>query len=284
MANLALAFPLLLIALTALAIYVQVTSSTLSLPISTGTTVLTIILPFLAAANVFYTPLLQRYLGNRVRSAALQQLSPVALQVIQGVLTVVLATLTAQGFVPGQLLECSLEGHWMRMWKDKDGRAIERIQDAFNCCGFRSIKDHDWPAPVPGPPTPPRCRTLYPGRHDACLAPWRASMQRSAGLEFTVVVAVGILQLIHLALFRLRNSGGARARGGYRRLVQSVGADPRQGLLENGTTEVAQAEEGDGAAGEDGANGNRQGYGTVEDGPSHRLEPSGLGEDGNNWR
>ncbi|KAI0837267.1 hypothetical protein F5Y06DRAFT_271209 [Hypoxylon sp. FL0890] len=276
MVNLAIAYPLLLVALTAVAIYVQVTSSTLSLPISTGTSVLTIILPFLAAANVFYTPLLQLFLKKKVNSAALQQLTPVALQVIQGVLTVVLATLAAERFVPGQLLECSLEGTWMRMWKAHDGRAIERIQDAFNCCGLRSTKDRDWPRL--------QCSSLYPARHNSCLVPWRTSMQRTAGLEFAVAVAVGILQLIHLALFRLRNSGGARARGGYRRLVQSVGADPRQGLLENGVAEAADADEGHGAAGEDAANGNHRDYGTVEDGPNHRLEPSGLGEEGNNWR
>lgn len=275
MVNLAIAFPLLLVALTAVAIYVQVTSSTLSLPISTGTTVLTIILPFLAAANVFYTPLLQRYLQKNVRSLALQHLSPVALQIIQGVLTVVLATLAAQGFVPGQLLECSLEGKWMGMWRAQDGRSIQRIQDAFNCCGLRSIKDRDWPRD--------QCRKSYPSRQDSCLAPWSASMQRSSGLEFGVVVAVGILQLIHLALFRLRNSGGARARGGYRRLVQSIGADPRQGLLENGAAEVAEVDEGDQAAGNDGANGNSRGYGTTEDSPNHRIEPSLLGEDGNTW-
>ncbi|KAI1135326.1 hypothetical protein F5Y05DRAFT_179139 [Hypoxylon sp. FL0543] len=262
MEKLEIAYSLLLVALTAVAIYVQVTSSTLSLPISTGTTVLTIILPFLAAVNIFY-PKLQSFLKEKFNSAALQQLTPVVLQLIQGVLTVVLATLAAEGFVPGQLLECSLEGNWMRMWRAHDGRGIERIQEAFNCCGLRSVKDRDWPRL--------QCRNLYPGRRDSCLAPWRARMQRSAGLEFGVAVAIGILQLIHLARFLLRNSGGARARGGYRR------------LLENEVAEVPDADQGNGATGEDGANGNSRSYGTVEDGPNHRLEPTGLGEGANTW-
>lgn len=168
--------------------YVQVTSSTLSLPLSTGTTVLTIILPLLAAANVFYTPYLSSFLRQKLTSSsALQQLLPVALQVLQGILTVVLATLSAEGFIPGQLLDCSLHGNWQRMYREHDGRSIERIQDSFTCCGLRTVKDMDWPRL--------QCSALYGDRHDACIGPWRAAMQRSAGLEFAVAVTVGILQV-----------------------------------------------------------------------------------------
>ncbi|KAI2468410.1 hypothetical protein F4781DRAFT_398205 [Annulohypoxylon bovei var. microspora] len=274
MVNLAIAYPLLLVALTALAIYVQVTSSKLSLPLSTGTTVLTIILPLVAAANVFYTPLLHRILRSRVSSLAIQQLLPIALQVIQGVLTVVLATLSAEGFVPGKLLECSLEGNWQRLYSARDGNAIQRIQNSFNCCGLRSNKDRD----IPGGHCPVKHDNK--NKNIECLGPWRAAEQRTAGLEFTVVVVVGILQLIHLALFRLRNSGGARARIGYKRLTQSIGANPHEGLLEN---EAANDDGDDAAAGEDGPDGGRRDYGTLEDGSNHRIEPTGLGEERNNW-
>ncbi|KAI1454101.1 hypothetical protein F4805DRAFT_440740 [Annulohypoxylon moriforme] len=272
MVNLAIAYPILLLASIAVAIYVQVTSSTLSLPLSTGTTVLTIILPFIAAANVFYTPLLHRFLRSRFSSLATQQLLPIALQVIQGILTVVLATLSAQGFVPGKLLECSLEGNWQRLFSAKNARAIQQIQDSFNCCGLRSTKDRDWPLH--------QCTASYKDRTTGCLVPWQAAEQRTAGLGFAAVVVVGVLQLIHLALFRLRNSGGARARLGYRRITQSVGANPHEGLLEDQTVD----DENDAAAGESGVNGGRHDYGTLGDNPNHRIEPSGLGEEGNNWR
>lgn len=168
--------------------YVQVTSGTLSLPLSTGTTVLTIILPIIAAANVFFTPLLHRFLQSRTRSLATQQLLPIALQVIQGILTVVLATLSAQGFVPGKLLECSLEGNWQRMYSAKDDQALQRIQDSFNCCGLRSTQDRDFPRNK-------QCLTTYPSRTISCLDPWRAAEQRTAGLGFAAIVVVGVLQV-----------------------------------------------------------------------------------------
>lgn len=169
--------------------YVQVTSSTLSLPLSTGTTVLTILLPFLAAVNTFGR--LHQTLPRTLSAfPALQQflpLVPLLLQILQGVLAAVLATLTAEGFAPGQVLDCGLEINWQSLWHTHDGRAIQRIQDSFNCCGLRSLVDRDWPRH--------QCQELYKNRHVSCLAPWRSSMQRSAGLGFTVAVAVGILQV-----------------------------------------------------------------------------------------
>ncbi|TRX94704.1 hypothetical protein FHL15_004476 [Xylaria flabelliformis] len=181
MSKLVFAFPLLVIALIGIAIYVQVTSSTLSLPISTATTVLTILLPLFAAANVVYTPFLSRLAG----SPTLQQLLLPALHIIQGGLTVIIATLAAQGFAPSQTLNCALERKWQSLWHSHDGRAIERIQNAFDCCGYRSVRDRDWPDP--------QCEDIY-HRHTSCNVPWGAAMQRTSGLEFTVAVIAGIIQ------------------------------------------------------------------------------------------
>ncbi|KAF3067322.1 putative tetraspanin tsp3 protein [Daldinia childiae] len=270
MVNLAIAFPFVLLALAAVAIYVQVTSSNLSFPISTGTTALTIILPFIAFANILYTPQLRRLFQQRVTSSStLLQFLPVASPVLQAILTVVLATLTAEGFSSGQGIECSLERSWQRLWSAHDYRAIERIQDTFNCCGLRSLPDRNAPRGM--------CQELHRDRGSSCLVPWRATMERTSGFEFGVAVAVGIVQLIHLILFGLRNSG-SNSRAGYRRFV---GPDTRESLLENGTTD----EDDGGQVEGNGENGsNRSNYGTTGDGANHRLEPSGLGEEGNNWR
>lgn len=135
--------------------------------------------------NFFGTDLLKRTLPRRASaSLTLQLYLPVVLQLIQGVLTVVLATLTAEGLEP---VDCILEGNWSRLYRAKDDRALERIQDTFNCCGLRSIVDR----------TAPRgeCKNIYKDRHDSCLSPWHASMQRSAGLDFAVALAVGIFQV-----------------------------------------------------------------------------------------
>lgn len=168
--------------LTRMQSYVQVTSSTLSLPISTGTTVLTILLPLFAIANLFFTPVLNRL----AKSSKVQQLLLPALHVLQGGLTVVIATLAAQGFVPGPSLKCELDNSWQLLWHNKDWRAIERIQNAFDCCGLHSVRDRSWPVED--------CQKTY-GRHTSCDAPWSASMRTTSGLQFAVAVLCGIIQV-----------------------------------------------------------------------------------------
>lgn len=278
MAGLNVAYALLLAGFTAIAIYVQVTSSTLSFPLSTGTTALTILLPLLAAVNFFGTDFLNRTLPRRASaSLTLQLYLPVVLHIIQGVLTVVLATLTAEGLAP---VDCILEGNWSRLYRAKDDRALERIQDTFNCCGLRSIVDR----------TAPRgeCKNIYKDRHDSCLSPWHASMQRSAGLDFAVALAVGIFQLVQLALFTVRSSGG-RASKRYRRTIQSIGSGPSDRLLGNGTANDDENEDDDddndaGPEGNNGISGTHHDYGTTEGGP--RVQPSNLGDSSeeNTWR
>ncbi|KAI1489791.1 hypothetical protein F5X96DRAFT_590612 [Biscogniauxia mediterranea] len=272
MLNSAIIYPLLIVVLVAVAIYVQVTSSTLTLPISTGTTVLTIILPFIAAANIFFTPALARMLSRR-GAPDIQQLVPYALQIIQGVVTIIIATQSFEGFVPGQNLTCNLTGNWQRLWSERNGRAIERIQDAFNCCGLNSVKDRGWP--------PNSCEALY-NRHVSCAAPWRASMQRTSGLEFGVAIAIGLMQLVHLALSRLRSAsdGGVGGVRGYRRLPQIFSSNPSDRLIEHGDVEADEDEpEQNGNQ-----NGSNRSYGAIDDGRPPRVEPSGLGEDANQWR
>ncbi|KAI1654219.1 hypothetical protein F4813DRAFT_399139 [Daldinia decipiens] len=270
MANLAIAFPFVLLVLAAVAIYVQVTSSNLSFPISTGTTALTIILPFIAAANILYTPQLRRLFHQRAASSStLLRFLPVAPPVLQAILTVVLATLAAEGFSSGQVIECGLERNWQSLWSAHDDRAIQRIQDTFNCCGLRSMVDRSSPRGM--------CHDLHGDRGSSCLVPWRATMQRSAGFEFGVVVAVGIVQLIHLVFIGLRNSGST-SRAGYRGFVVP---ETHESLLENGVVDENDGGQIEGN-GENG--GNRSNHGTTGDGANHRLEPSGLGEEGNNWR
>ncbi|CAJ2511186.1 Uu.00g068110.m01.CDS01 [Anthostomella pinea] len=270
MFRLTIIFPILVAALIALAIYVQVTSSSLSLPLSTGTTVITILLPLIAAANVFYTPILDRILP-RGKYPALQQLLPPALQIIQAVLTTIVATLAFEGFLPSQNLNCNLEGNWQQLWHEHDGRGIERIQDSFNCCGLNSVRDRAWPRD--------HCQDFY-NRHSSCAAPWRATMQRNAGLEFGVAVAVGLIQLVHLALSRLRNAQNRRARD-FKRITHNPEADSSDRLIEDGQP----VEEADGAEGNGGQDGSRRGYGAISDGGSApRIEPSGLGEERNQWQ
>ncbi|RYP89380.1 hypothetical protein DL770_004442 [Monosporascus sp. CRB-9-2] len=292
MVKLGVIYLLIAAALTAIATYVQVNSSVLSLPLSTGTTVLAILLPLLATANFFYRPILQRALQRRNGSSAssTRELAPQALQLLQFALTVVLLTMSSEGFLPGGpgrgTVACGLEGTWQRLYSAHDGRAIERIQDAFNCCGYNSVRDRVWPPPPPPPPHQPphqpppqsQCSTLY-GRSTPCVGPWRAAMQRDAGLEFVVAAAVGVLQLVQLVLSRRRAARNRGARG-YRQITHRESADQADGLIandEDGANHTGGEEDDD-------ADRPRRNYGAIDEGRTPRLEPSHLGEERNHWR
>ncbi|RYP52035.1 hypothetical protein DL768_002718 [Monosporascus sp. mg162] len=294
MVKLMVIYLLITAALVAIAIFVQVNSSVLTLPLWTGTTVLAILLPLLAIVNFFFSPILQRVPQRRDGSFAssTRELAPQALQLLQFALTVVLLTVSSEGFLPGGpgrgTLACRLEGTWQRLWSTHDGRAIGRIQDALNCCGFNTIQDRGWPPPPPPPPGPPgehrpppdnnRCSTLY-GRNTPCVGPWRAAMQRDAGLEFVVAAAVGVLQLVQLVLSRrcvARNSGAR----GYRPITHRESADQEERLVtddEDGANHAGGEEDDD-------ADRPRRNYGAIAEGRTPRLEPSHLGEERNHWR
>ncbi|KAI1117574.1 hypothetical protein F5Y14DRAFT_403140 [Nemania sp. NC0429] len=268
MSKLFFAFPLLILALIGIAIYVQYESSTLSLPISTGTTVLTILLPLFAAANIIYTPILNRL----VKSTTLQQLLLPTLHILQGGLTIVIATLAAQGFVPSRALGCELESNWQLLWHNHDGRSIERIQNMFECCGLHSVVDRAWPR------TKEQCSEIY-NRHTSCDAPWMASMQRTSGLQFTIAVVAGIIQLAQLIYLRQRQARNSSAQD-FKRLPHPIEEGNGERLIEEPYHDDDDEERAD----ED-QNNPRSARPSAGDRPVHRIEPSGLGRDeANEWR
>ena len=79
----------------------------------------------------------------------------------------------------------------MDMFRHKDGSSIRRIQDRLECCGLNSVKDRAYPFPKSGSST---CADTY-GRDLACRGPWSAALRTNAGMDFAVVVAVGLLQV-----------------------------------------------------------------------------------------
>lgn len=200
--------------------YEHVTSVTLSLPLAPALTFLTIFLPLLAAANIFALPQLTRRTkrgpsrspNNSSSSSSnttflLHLVSPTALQVLQALATTVLATLYATHLAPSESRECELATRWQHLFRAKDVRAVRTVQDALQCCGFRSVRDMAWPFP----PTDVPCAARF-DRALACRGPWGEALRRGAGVELGVVLAVGVLQVS-------RNPspvGGRGWLGGYR--------------------------------------------------------------------
>ncbi|ROW06389.1 hypothetical protein VMCG_04283 [Cytospora schulzeri] len=136
----------LILALMGVAIYEHINSVTLSLPLSPVLTFLTILLPVVAAANAITLPYLTRKSLNSAKSL-LNPTHPAVIQILQGIITTVFGTLYATYIVPGDSRVCELSTLWQRLFRGKNDKTIRAIQDAFECCGFRSIKDMAWPFP-----------------------------------------------------------------------------------------------------------------------------------------
>ncbi|KAK7748101.1 hypothetical protein SLS53_001353 [Cytospora paraplurivora] len=189
MSWIAFIFPVFILALMGVAIYEHIHSVTLSLPLSPVLTFLTILLPVFAAANAFALPYLTRKFSHPPRSL-LNPTHPAITQILQGILTTVFATIYASHIVPGASRDCELSTLWQRLFRSKNAQSIRAIQDALECCGFRSVKDMAWPFP---PATVP-CETRF-DRTLACHGPWTVALQRSSGVQLGVMVAVGLLQV-----------------------------------------------------------------------------------------
>lgn len=164
-------------------------SAHLSLPISDVVTVLTVILPIASFINAFVYPNLLKEIES---PNIVQRAIPVALQGIQAIVTTILATILAEGVVPSPALDCVLERDWKLMYKSRDGLSIGYVQDTLNCCGFLDVADRAFPFPVNGSDS--TCSELY-GRDLACQEPWRGAMQLHSGVELTIVLLVGALQV-----------------------------------------------------------------------------------------
>ena len=170
--------------------YEHTNSVTLSLPLSPVLTFLTILLPLIAAANATALPYLLREKARSPRRLLVRLAHPAITQGLQGVLIVVLATLYTTYMAPGVSRDCGLSTIWQRLFRSKDAQSVKAIQDAFECCGFRSVKDMAWPFP----PVDVACAQRF-DRALPCLGPWTSALQRSAGVELGVVVVVAILQV-----------------------------------------------------------------------------------------
>ncbi|KAF4505742.1 hypothetical protein G6O67_007659 [Ophiocordyceps sinensis] len=193
-------YPLLvLLLLLGVAIYEHINSTALSLPFSRALTIATVLLPLLAAINAICYTRLDRLTSFR-RALA------IALQALQAVLGIVLATLFFSHVVPSAGRECLLTTTWQRLFSAHDAASIRRIQDAFNCCGFNTVQDRPWP--FPHQQSPSECAVTH-GRNTACAEPWQMALQRNSGLEFGVVLAVGLFQLASLLMAGAFSSSSA---------------------------------------------------------------------------
>ncbi|RDA87605.1 hypothetical protein CP532_3953 [Ophiocordyceps camponoti-leonardi (nom. inval.)] len=171
--------------------YEHVSSTTLSLPLRPSLTIITILLPIISAANAISYHRLLRSAQRRTLIRAM------TLQALQAILTVVFATLFFSQMVPSVARTCVMSDRWQRLFSSRDVDSVRRIQDALNCCGFRTVLDRPWP--FPGDQGARECADTY--RRDVpCSEPWELALQRTCGVEFGLVIAIGVWQILSLIL------------------------------------------------------------------------------------
>jgi hypothetical protein len=203
---------LALLALFAAALVIHLRATTLSLPLD-ALSIPTIALTLVAGINSYLHSQLTSLLSGaahvrdpttRRRRQRTLQLARTSTQTLQGLFAAVLAALLLQRVVPNEILSCSLENAWSRMWMTHDAAGIRAIEETLKCCGFRSVKDRPWPFPRGQAPDLGTCRSRM-GYSVPCEGPWRAQMQSSAGGEFAIVVIVSLMQvgniLVHAGYF-----------------------------------------------------------------------------------
>lgn len=109
----------------------------------------------------------------------------------------VMATLGGTLITPESSLTCELDRRWLTLFRQKDATAIKKIQDAFNCCGLRTVVDRAWPFPADGV-TADACRTSF-GRTKSCLEPWKRQEQ-FIGQAIVLIVVIMFLGQVSMRL------------------------------------------------------------------------------------
>ncbi|TQV96721.1 hypothetical protein V2A60_000635 [Cordyceps javanica] len=184
MLKLLVIYNLVMLLLLGVAIFRHVTATNLSLPISPGLTASTIAFLVFAVVNAVVS-------ARLVAVARPHKMLGQGLRVAQAIITIVLATLFFSYIPASDARDCLLSTVWQRLFSRHDGESIRRIQDAYNCCGFNTVRDRAWP--FPSHQTARTCEEMY-GRSLACNRPLRTAMGQAAGVEFGIVLMSALVQ------------------------------------------------------------------------------------------
>lgn len=114
-----------------------------------------------------------------------------------------IATLALTHVAPPSELSCGLERQWSALFTNKDAEAVRRIQEQFQCCGFRSVRDRAWPFPDKSH-SAKACVEAF-GRSNSCFGSWRQMEQVTGGLILLVAVVTFLLKLLLMVIYRTRN-------------------------------------------------------------------------------
>jgi len=189
--------PQYLAALSSLAAYALHSSHVYSLPIPDIICALTLALPPLAGIVLETVLSLHNTLAQKgqLHSSRLFQITLTAFCIFE----TVLATLAGTHIAPPGSLDCALRERWTELFKAKDGEKIARIQDGFQCCGLRSVRDMAFPFPDASHGSE-ACVVRYE-RGTACMDAWREEERKVAIMLLVVPLAVFVWKVLCCRIF-----------------------------------------------------------------------------------
>ncbi|PNS16950.1 hypothetical protein CAC42_4914 [Sphaceloma murrayae] len=183
-------------ALTIIAAYALHSSSKYALPIPNALSALALALPPIAGITIETSNALATAMATspKHRKNEKSTIPPVLLPSTLAIAALliyetVVATLAGTRISPIDGLNCNLQERWQGLFHDKNVDRMRKIQDAFQCCGFRNVRDMAWPFPDRDHGAD-ACQTLYKGqRTSGCLEGWRGEERTASALM--LVVAIG---------------------------------------------------------------------------------------------
>lgn len=178
--------------------YATHSSRSFSLPLPNTLSALALALPPIAGLAIETSTALASSLSSHpntrnYRATKTSSIPPVLLPSTLTILLLVVyctvvATLAGTHISPLGGLGCALGERWSELFRGKKGERIRRIQDQWQCCGFRSTRDMAYPFPTNNVRSD-ACATTF-DRTRACFEPWREQERLVAGLMLGVAVGV----------------------------------------------------------------------------------------------
>jgi hypothetical protein len=166
----------------------------LGLPIPDALALFTVVLPIITGISMQgLWGLIQRTSKTEPFQLSIPLVAVLAFQLFY---ETVVGTLALTYILPPSSLRCGLNDMWQSYFVVKDGHAIQRIQDTFNCCGLNTVLDRAFPFEDQHAS---QCAQVF-GRTESCFGPLRKLEQTQAGLLLLVAVLVFVVKVSLLDL------------------------------------------------------------------------------------
>jgi len=164
----------------------------LSLPIPQALGIFTVVLPLITGISTRgANGLIKRAVGKEQEQLTIPLIGVIGFQLIY---ETIVATLSLTYILPPSFLDCALNEKWQQFYVVRNAKAIRDIQNAFECCGYRTVKDRAWPFTEH---TASPCSSTL-DRTKSCAGDWRKATQVTAGLFLLVAVVVFIVKVFRV--------------------------------------------------------------------------------------